>query len=48
MYDSESDESIKPRRSDDESGHLGHSQSEYNESEKQLFNPEYDPSVKHS
>jgi len=48
MYDSESDESIKPRCSDDESGHLGHSRSESNESERQLFNPEYDPSVKHS
>jgi len=48
MYDSESDDSSKPRCSDDVSEHLGHSQSESNELEKQLFNPEYDPSVKHS
>jgi len=48
MYDSESDESDKPRCSDDESGHLGQSQSEFNESDKQLFDTEYDPSVKHS
>jgi len=48
MYDSESDESDKPRCSDDESGHLGQSQSESNESEKQMLDTEYIPSVKHS
>jgi len=45
MYDSESDESIKPWCSDDDSGHLGQSQSESNESERQLLNPEFAPSV---
>jgi len=48
MYDSKSDESDKPRCSDDESGHLGQSESESNELERQLFNPEFNPSVKHS
>jgi len=48
MYDSESDESDKLRCSDDESGHLGQSQSESNESKKQLCDTEYAPSVKHS
>jgi len=48
MYDSESDESNKPGCSDDESGHLGQSQSETNKSERQLCDTECAPSVKHS
>jgi len=46
MYDSESDESDKPRHSDDESGHLG--QSNQDESNKQLGDEKYAPSVKPS
>jgi len=46
MSDSESDESIKPRCSDDESGHLGQTGSD-NESEKQLCDTTHVPSVKH-
>jgi len=47
MSDSESDESIQPRRSDDESGRLGQTGS-YIESEKQTCPTQHVPSVKHS
>jgi len=47
MYDSESDESNKPRFSDDESGHLGQS-TQNDESDKQLGDEKYAPSVKPS
>jgi len=46
MYYSESDESDKPSCSDDKSGNLGQSKS--NESEKQLCDTKYAPSVKPS
>jgi len=47
ISESESDESIKPRCSNDESGHLGQSRSD-NDSEKQLCDTTHAPSVKHS
>jgi len=47
MSDSESDESIQPRCSDDESGHLGQIGSD-NESGKQPCDPKPVKSVKHS
>jgi len=47
MLDSESDESVQPRCSDDESGHLGQIGSN-NESGKQPFDPKHVTSVKHS
>jgi len=47
MPDSESDESIKPRCWDDESGHLGQSGSD-NESKKQLCDTTHAQFVKHS
>jgi len=47
MSDSESNESIQPRRSDNESGHLGQIWSD-NESGKQRYTTKYAPSVKQS
>jgi len=47
MSDSESDESIQPRRSDDESGHLGQIGSD-NELGKQPCAHKHATSVKHS
>jgi len=47
MSDSKSDESIQPRSSDDESGHLGQLGSD-NEWEKQPCATKHIPSVKHS